>query len=71
MASIRKTKKKITKNTLAKIWVEHAKFWSLNAVDTKNSYRDISRFFLDVDVNELSKITDISVSKLKKFIIVL
>lgn len=67
--NIRKTKKEIKKTPSGRIWLEHTKFWMLNAVTKNNNYRGISRFFYDVDITELSKITGISKQKIRKFII--
>lgn len=67
--SIRKTKKEIKKTPSGRIWLEHAKFWMLYSVSKNNSYPGISRFFYDVDITELSKITGISKQKIRKFTI--
>ena len=69
MASIRKTKKAIKKNPWGPLWVKHAKYWVVDAVNPTNEYRGISRFFYDVDVRELSRITNITENKIKKYII--
>ncbi len=69
MSSIKETKKSIKKTASGRIWVEHARFWLTDAVNPANNYRGISRFFFNVDIEELSKSTGISKKKLKKYII--
>jgi hypothetical protein len=69
MSSIKKTKKLIKKTTSGHIWVEHARFWLNDSVNATNNYRGISKFFFNVDVIELSKLTGISKERLKKYII--
>ena len=69
MASIRRTKKEIKKHPAGGLWLSHAKHWALDSVSPSNEYRGISRFFYLVDVNELSRMTNISKQSLKKYII--
>lgn len=69
MSSIRNTKKVIKKSPFGPLWLEHAKYWAVDAVNPTNEYRGISRFFYDVDVHELSRIANITEEKIKKYII--
>lgn len=70
MSSIKKTKKSVKKTAAGIIWVEHARFWMMDSVNPANNYRGISRFFFNVDISELSKITGFSKERLKKYIMV-
>lgn len=69
MKSIRHTKKLIKKHPSGPLWARHARFWTLDMVNLKNNYRGISRFFHDVDISELSKLTGKSKESITKYII--
>ena len=69
MASIRHTKKVIKKHPAGVLWLDHAKHWVIDAVNPNNEYRGISRFFYLVDINELSRIANVSEQSMKKYII--
>lgn len=70
MASIRQTKKEIKKHTAGVLWVKHAKFWAVDEVNPNNEYRGISRFFYNVDIKELVRLTGISKERITKYIII-
>lgn len=69
MASIRRTKKEIKKHPAGVLWLDHAKHWAVDSVNPSNEYRGISRFFYLVDINELSRIANVSEQSMKKYII--
>lgn len=69
MASIRHTKKVIKKHPAGVLWLGHAKYWVADSVNLSNEYRGISRFFYLVDINELSRIANVSEQSMKKYIL--
>lgn len=69
MASIRRTKKEIKKHPAGVLWLDHAKYWAADLINLSNEYREISSFFYIFDVNELSRLANVSEQSMKKYII--